>query len=139
MKYLLSRLEKPEALVPKRMPSASRLQELTDDMEPVTQDRLRRVLVDLAYLEEGAWGIDAAIPAIERKKLSQRLLHDIEYIEKEEFGLTRRPGDEFHIDEHDEGAARLTKLSQRIEWMWRQTIQPDQEADGPTPAKRQRR
>ena len=107
---------------------------------------LWRLLTFVTYIERDAWYIKAQIPVEERKRLSQRVLDDIVYIEEQSLGLQRGPEDALFIDigVDPPGEERLEKLRRRILAIWEHWYPGEVDesnavpSDDPPPRKRRR-
>lgn len=77
------------------------------------------MLLYLTYLERDAWRAgNVQVPAVEKRLLSQRILNDIQYVEKEALGIIRKPGDPLYIDANTTAEERLQRLCGRTIAMW---------------------
>ena len=88
-------------------------------MDPKGRDQLRMALQCLVYAEHEAWLLDTVvIEPREKQLLSPRVLHDIEYVEKKNFGLRKETNDDFFIDVDTEEHQRLRYLCTRLQRLW---------------------
>ena len=88
------------------------------------------MLLYLAYLERDAWRVgDVQVPEVERRLLSQRILNDIQYVEKEAFQIIRKPGDQFYIEADTAAEERLQRLRGRTTAMWESWYHGGQKKD----------
>ena len=143
--YVVSRLELLKPKTP-TLDGGPRLADI-DVLPPSWAGKpLWRLLTFVTYIERDAWHIDAQIPVEERKRLSQRVLDDIVYIEEQSLKLQRGPDDELFIDGSVDppGEERLEKLRRRILAIWKRWFPEEMDefnavpSDNPPPRKRRR-